>query len=79
MENKEYIDLCKALGCFKAALIDTAAIPFDKDMRMYCEMNSCGRYGANYACPPLCGEPDKCMAKAKSYKRALVFQNVTKL
>lgn len=66
-------------GAYKAAVIETADIPFDKSLRDYCTMNMCGQYGKNWACPPGVGEPDELIERAKKYKYALVFQTVSEL
>lgn len=66
-------------GAFKSYIIDVDKIPFDKELRKYCVMNYCGFYGKNYACPPEVGEPDDVISKAKSYKKALIFQTVSNI
>lgn len=74
--NETLIQACLDAGAFKASVIDVAQIPFDEELRKYCEANSCGCYDSNYACPPCCGTPEEVMTKAKSYQKALVFQTV---
>jgi predicted metal-binding protein len=51
-------------------------IPFDEGLRSYCEMNYCGSYGKNFACPPDVGSSNDVIKKAKTYDSALVFQSV---
>ncbi len=70
---------CLEQGAFKARVIDTDSIPFDKGLRAYCEANMCGSYDKNWACPPGVGEPDELIARAGGYSHALVFQTVGEL
>ncbi len=75
MEDR-LIEICTQYGAYKACIIDTELIPFDSELRKYCEANHCGKYGKNYVCPPYIGDCDSVIAKAKSYKKALIFQTV---
>jgi predicted metal-binding protein len=73
------VNKCLKHGAYKAYIIDVDKIPFDKGLRKYCEANYCGAYGKNYACPPNVGSVDEVIAKAKLYKKALIFQTVGNL
>ncbi len=75
----QLISTCLDSGVYRAAVIETDRIPFDESLRAYCEANVCGAYNKNYACPPCVGSPKEVIHKAKQYKKALVFQTVTKL
>lgn len=79
MDDAALLDICRAEGAADARVIDTGKIPFDPKLRSYCAANACGSYGRNYACPPHVGEPDELIARAKSYRRALLFQTVGEL
>jgi predicted metal-binding protein len=79
MTLENIVEKCKEFGAYKAYLIDVDKIPFDENLRSYCAANSCGSYGKNYACPPGVGDVDTVIAKAKSYKKALVFQTVNQI
>ena len=68
------ISLARSEGFSAAAIADMRAIVFDSGFRKYCEENLCGRYGANYSCPPDCGTPDAMKARLSAYKSALVLQ-----
>jgi predicted metal-binding protein len=78
-EEKNLIKTCINAGAYKAFVITTDKIPFDENLRSYCEANYCGHYGKSYACPPSVGESKELIAKAKKYKKALIFQTVTKI
>ena len=48
-------------------------------VRQYCESNSCGKYNANWTCPPAVGPADECIKKIERYSKALVFRSDYKL
>lgn len=77
--EKELIELSIKHGAKKAYILDADQIPFDKNLRSYCEMNACGEYGKNYTCPPAVGDVDDLIEEAKSYRKALVYQTITAL
>jgi predicted metal-binding protein len=74
--SKKLVQTCLDAGAYKAYVIVVEKIPFDKDLRVYCEANYCGNYGCNYACPPYVGTADELVEKARKFKHALVFQTV---
>jgi len=45
----------------------------------YCAANACGKYNANWTCPPGVGVPEECMAKVKSYSKVLIFRSEYKI
>lgn len=59
-----------------AALIDVCAIAFRREFRQACEQNSCGKYGRCWMCPPDVGDIDEMIARAKTYRKAFVFQSI---
>lgn len=79
IEEKDLVEVCIKHGASKAFVIDVDKIPFDENLRTYCEMNQCGNYGNNYACPPHVGKTKELITEAKSYKKALVYQTISKL
>ncbi|MCL2143832.1 MAG: DUF2284 domain-containing protein [Methanomassiliicoccaceae archaeon] len=48
-------------------------------VRQYCENNACGKYNANWTCPPGVGGIDECTEKVKKYSKALVFRSEYKI
>lgn len=74
MNHSEILQLASGEG-FNAAVIPMDKVVFDPSFRRYCEDNLCGNYGANYTCPPDCGEPDWMEAQLRKYENALVFQS----
>jgi len=79
MSQDEIIKSAKEKGFQNASFIDASKILFDEGFRKNCEMNSCGNYGRNYACPPNAGEAGALIAKARKYRQALVFQSISPL
>lgn len=74
--NEQIVENALREGFSDAAVIDTDSIVFDASFRRYCEENLCGRYGANYSCPPDCGSPCEMRQKIMKYKHALVLRTV---
>lgn len=58
------------------AFIAPEKLPFSKEVRDMCEMNSCGRYGTNWQCPPGAGALSDLEKKAKSFAHGLLFNAV---
>ena len=50
---------------FTAVWFPVSEIPTNPEYLKYCEVNRCGNYGANYACPPDCGTPDEMRARLR--------------
>lgn len=78
-QEEEFKKLAIEMGFTKAECVPAADISFDADLRRYCEMNLCGSYGNNYACPPDCGTPAQMEEKVRGYQNALVVQSITKV
>lgn len=72
----ELKDLALELGFSDAVLVETKDIPFEPAFRACCEDNSCGKYGVNYSCPPICGTCGEMQAKIQSLPHALVMQSM---
>ena len=75
MNDKQIIELAEASG-FRAAMISTNEIVQDPSFRKFCEDNLCGKYNANYSCPPDCGTVEEVQQRLKAGKRALVLQSI---
>lgn len=71
------MDCAKKAGFTAAKVIDTDQITFDHGFLKYCEENLCGNYGANYSCPPNCGNPQEMQDRIMRFKHALVLQTVS--
>ena len=71
-----FISKIKELGADNAAIIDVADIPFEPSLLDLCKMNTCGNYGKSWTCPPLSGNIESLIERAKKYEHMLVFQAV---
>ena len=45
----------------------------------YCAANACGKYDANWTCPPGVGNANECMDRVKSYTKVLIFRSEYKI
>ena len=75
MHSQDILQLAQDAGFSAAAIVNTDAIVFNSEFRKYCEENLCGRYGANYSCPPDCGSPEEMQRRLAPYRSALVVQS----
>ncbi len=74
MTDRELLELAGEMGFDRAAVLKTEEVPLEPAFRKYCADNVCGKYGANYACPPDCGTTEEMAERLLSYRRALVLQ-----
>ena len=75
MTDMELIMLAEEAG-FRAAVIPAKEIPVDGSFRKFCEDNLCGKYNANYSCPPACGTVEEVRQRLHSGEKALVLQSI---
>lgn len=75
MKDIELIELAESSG-FSAAIIAPEQILINKEFRAFCEENRCGKYNANYSCPPDCGTVEELHQKLLSEDKVLVVQTV---
>lgn len=76
MDIKKFPELATEMGFANAALIKTKDIVFMPSFRPLCAENLCGKYGANYACPPDCGTVEEMQARVQRWENALVLQTL---
>ena len=64
-----------------AKILDLAAapLPCTETVIQYCENNACGKYGANWTCPPAVGKFEDCKKKVEKYSKGLIFRSEYKL
>lgn len=72
MDDFKLLKLAETEG-FSAALIPTGEIPVEPKFRAFCEENRCGRYNANYSCPPDCGTVEEMHRQILSEPMAMIF------
>ena len=72
----DIVKMARQLGFVDAAVIDTREIRFDSSFRLYCEQNLCGKYDANYTCPPYCGSAAEMRERVMRHQHALVLRSL---
>ena len=75
MTEMELIKLAEEAG-FQAAVIPAMDVPVDGSFRKFCEDNLCGKYNANYSCPPGCGTVEEVHQRLFTRDKALVLQTI---
>ena len=75
MTDMDLMKLAEEKG-FRAAVISAKDIPVDGSFRKFCEDNLCGKYNANYSCPPECGTVEDVRNRLLSAEKALVLQTI---
>lgn len=77
--RQEILRLALAHGADRAAIIDTADIPFAPELRGSCDQNSCGRFATCWVGPPAIGEVEELMRRVRAFPCALVVQTIGQL
>ena len=72
MDREHLIQTLLEWGAHRAGLVEVERIEFEPEFRKMCEANACGMYGRSWMCPPSVGPVDELIAKAKTYRWALV-------
>ena len=75
MTDMDLIKLAEEAG-FRAAIIPAKDISVDGKFRKFCEDNLCGKYNANYSCPPGCGTVEEVHNRLFVADKALVLQTI---
>ena len=73
--DEKLLTLAKEEG-FCTAIISTTDVPIDPKFRQFCEQNLCGKYGANYSCPPDCGTVESLHKNILAQEKALVISTI---
>ena len=75
MTEMDLIKLAEEAG-FLAAVLPAKEIPVDGSFRKFCEDNLCGKYNANYSCPPGCGTVEEVHRRLFAEEKALVLEMI---
>ncbi len=59
--------------------LDASTIKLLPEVREMCHNNTCGRYGANWSCPPGCGTLEECRARVQGFQEGILVQTVGEL
>lgn len=74
-----WLEKAKELGFDAASPLDPQKLTAREDIRAMCAENRCGIYGANWTCPPMCGEVSECQERMRRYANGVLLQTVGKL
>lgn len=75
-ETKKLTEEIKNMGVSAVAVFPAGDIKFDEIFRKLCKDNLCGRYGKNYKCPPLIGEPEELKKEVSGYDDVVLIQSI---
>lgn len=78
-DASKIIQKLKTYGASGAASVRVSDIHFYPELRELCEMNKCGCFGTNWACPPACGDVQSLAKHVQSFARAVAFQYIGNL
>jgi predicted metal-binding protein len=72
-------DRLRRLPVNQADAIDVSLLTYEQAVRAMCEMNSCGRYGRSWNCPPQVGSLEELEAKCRVYRNGILWNTVSAL
>ena len=72
-------ELVRECGFTHFADLDPSKIQLLDEVRQMCEVNSCGMYGKNWACPPVCGTLEECRQRVAVHTSGILVQTVGEL
>lgn len=75
MTDQQILELARQSG-FLAAMIAPEDIPVNEKFRVFCEENRCGKYNANYSCPPACGSVKELHERLLAQEQALIVERI---
>lgn len=75
MNQEQLLALAQEAG-FTAAFTTPDQVLQKEEYRIYCEENRCGKYNANYSCPPDCGTVEELRQKVQSEDLIMVVQTI---
>ncbi|MBR5338041.1 MAG: DUF2284 domain-containing protein [Lachnospiraceae bacterium] len=73
------VEIAKECGFTNAGVLNVDTLIVKQEVRDMCEMNTCNKYGKNWACPPACGSLEDCGAKLKKYTKGIIVQTTRQL
>lgn len=78
MTDIELLDMAADEGFF-AAVIAPEEIPVSGKFRRFCEENLCGKYNANYSCPPACGTVEELHDRLLGEENILIVETICEI
>lgn len=65
-----------AQGFSHIGVLDCGTLVLRPEVRQMCEVNTCGKYGKCWSCPPGCGTLEECREKVSKYEKGIIVQTV---
>jgi predicted metal-binding protein len=79
MDAEEILTLIQKQSFDQIEVFDVGLLSFQEDVRDMCRMNSCGRYGKTWNCPPHAGSLEELSGICRKYNSGILFNMVSKL
>lgn len=76
---EEFRETLQDLDIKNVVPVKVSEIVYSEEVRGYCEKNSCGQYGLNWACPPGVGPVSELKERAGRFKNGFIVQTVHNL
>ena len=74
MTKEHLIEKALEIGFTGAASLNVDTVELKQEVRDMCAMNTCRRYGTNWACPPGCGSLEECAKRVEPFKDGIIVQ-----
>lgn len=79
LSDNEILESIKEMNPNQVDFFDVNILTYTDEVRDMCKVNSCGRYGRSWNCPPGCGEIKELEEECKKYSKGILFNTVTEL
>ena len=79
MNTQELVQLALDYGFDFAGPMDVTKLEVLEDVRDACAKNTCGKYGASWACPPAFGDLEESRKIIAKYKSGIIVQSMQEL
>jgi predicted metal-binding protein len=76
MNEQNLIEIALSHGATRAGIVNVSDVQFSESFRDMCVMNSCGKFGTNWMCPPAVGEFKEMRDQVLKFSKGLVVQTV---
>ena len=79
VDYEKILGMAREIGFESSGKLDMSTLRFLPEVRDMCEVNTCGKYGKSWACPPGCGSLEEMQEKILKYKEGVLVQTVGQL
>ena len=79
MDFERLKELSEQCGFTHIGKLKVSTIRLLPEVREMCEVNTCGRYGKNWRCPPGSGTLEECGERIRKFKEGVLVQTVGEL